>query len=157
MRLSWFALIISLVWLQSSSEIEASEVPYFIKTKNTKIVKLTPKNLELFSVAVFYNTYNNRATITEVDLDIYLDNRYMGRVVNHMSVKVPRRNTFDIPLLFKKEYTLSEIGTLFWRGGKLLAGKKVTIRYVGYIKMRVLGFVPIRIRFEDEVDYYLYE
>lgn len=133
-----------------------SDLPYFIKMKGTKVMSLSPKKLEVFSTAVFFNTYNNRAKITEVDIYLFLDNRYIGKVTNHVDVLVHKRSTFDVPLIYSKESPISDIGGLLWKGGRLIAGKDIKVRYIGYIKMKVIGFIPIKIKFEDEVYYSLY-
>ncbi len=152
-----FILTVTACFIPSNlSEARVNESPYFIKMKHTKLVSVSPKKLELFSTAVFYNTYKNKAKITELNIDLYLENRYLGKVINHNIVRVPQKSTFDIPIMFTKEFPASEIVPVLWKGGKLITGKKVRVRYSGYVKLKVMGFLPVRIRIEDSVVYQLY-
>ena len=151
------SVVVGILLLQAIAlPAKGSELPFFIKMKGTKVVSVSAKKLEVFSTAVFFNTYNNKAKITEVDIDLFLDDRYIGKVTNHVDVIVHKRSTFDVPLIYSKDSPITDVGSLLWRGGKLIAGKNVRIKYIGYIKMKVIGFIPIKIKFEDEILYSLY-
>lgn len=130
--------------------------PYFVKMKGFKIISFNTKRIELFSTAVFYNTYSNKAKLEEINIDVFLEDKFLGKIVNQQNISIPKSSAFDIPMLLKLEPPGPSIANSLWKGSKLLLGKKVKIKYTGYIKLKVVGFIPIKIPIQDEILYSLY-
>lgn len=130
--------------------------PYFVKMKGFKVLAFNTQRIELFSTAVFYNTYKYKAKLVEIDIDVFLENKLLGKVVNQENIPIPKLSAFDIPLLLKLEPPGPAITNSLWQSAKLITGKKVKIRYVGHIKLKVIGFIPIKVPIEDELLYSLY-
>lgn len=149
-------LIFSGLILISFAEKPPVQDPYFVKMKGFKVLSFNMKKIEFFSTAVFYNTYKNKAKLQEVDIDVYLEDKYLGKVVNQDNIDIPKLSAFDIPLLFQLEPPGPAVRNSLWQGTKLLTGKKVKIRYAGHIKLRVIGVIPVKVKFEEELLYSLY-
>ncbi|MCO5230845.1 MAG: hypothetical protein M9958_06780 [Chitinophagales bacterium] len=147
-------LVISLLF-SSYAEAPSTE-PYFVKMKGFKVVTFNAKRIELSSIAVFFNTYNHKAKLKEVNIDVYLENKYLGKVNNLEDVSIPKSSAFDIPLILNLDPPGPAITNSLWQGTKLLTGQKVKIRYEGYIKLKVLAFVPITVKIKDEMSYSIF-
>lgn len=136
----------------STTDIHADEAPYFVKTKNTKLSSFSTSKIEIASEAVFFNTYNVGAKLLEVNIDVYMDDTKLGTVTEVQDVKIPKKSTFDIPLnlSIKPGPTALKLVT---GSAKILFGKKVNVRYTGYIKIRALGMVPLKINMDETEAY----
>ncbi len=142
--------------LVSFTDDKPVQDPYFVKMKGFKVLSFNLQKIEIFSTSVFYNTYKNKARLQEVDVDVYLDGKLLGKIVNQDDVAIPKLSAFDVPLLFKLEPPGPALRNSLWQGTKLLTGRKVKIKYEGFIKLRVVGIIPIKVKFEDEILYGLY-
>lgn len=152
-----FAIVTTLsVFLSSLTEKPPVQDPYFVKMKGFKVVSFNTDKVELFSTAVFYNTYKNKAKLLEVDIDVYLEDKYLGKVVNQDNIDIPKLSAFDVPLLLQLDPPGPAVKNSLWQSAKLLTGRKVKIKYNGYIKLRVIGFIPIKVKLEEELLYSLY-
>lgn len=153
-----YSLLIVLLCVVTSVTAQKAPVqdPYFVKMKGFKVLSFNRDKIELFSTAVFYNTYNNKAKLVEIDIDVYLEDQYLGKVVEQQGIDIPKLSAFDIPLLLQLDPPGPAIRNSLWQSSKLLLGKKVKIRYTGYIKLRVIGFIPIKVKLDDELLYSLY-
>lgn len=134
----------------------AKEDPYFIKTKDSKILSFTPKKIQFFTKAVFFNTYNNKAKLIETDIDVYIDNNYLGKVNNAEGVKIDKKTTFEVPLHISIEPSSILLYNSILKGAKLMAGGQISVKYIGFIRIKVLGFIPVKIRLNDKVEYRMY-
>ena len=157
MKTSWYIFLLISISLVFTSFIEKPvQDPYFVKMKGFKVLAFNTQRIELFSTAVFYNTYKYKAKLVEIDIDVYLENKLLGKVVNQENIPIPKLSAFDIPLLLKLEPPGPAITNSLWQSAKLLTGQKVKIRYVGFIKLKIAGIIPIKVPIEDEMLYSLY-
>ena len=157
MKSSWYIFLLISISLVFTSFIEKPvQDPYFVKMKGFKVLAFNTQRIELFSTAVFYNTYKYKAKLVEIDIDVYLENKLLGKVVNQENIPIPKLSAFDIPLLLKLEPPGPAITNSLWQSAKLLTGQKVKIRYVGFIKLKIAGIIPIKVPIEDEMLYSLY-
>ncbi|MCO5234190.1 MAG: hypothetical protein LC105_09165 [Chitinophagales bacterium] len=124
--------------------------------KGFKILTFNANRIELSSTAVFFNTYKYKAKLKEIDIDVYLEDKYLGKVNNFEDIAIPKLSAFDIPLILNLNPPGPAIRNSLWQGTKLLTGQKVKIKYEGHIKLKVLGFVPIVIKVKDEMLYKIY-
>ena len=139
--------------LGNYTQAKPQEDPYYVKMKGFKIVSVGLKKIEFATTAVFYNTYNNKAKLTEVDIDVYADDQYLGKAINQEEVKIPKNSAFDIPLYFAVTPSANMIKSFTQVGTKITLGKKIKMRYIGYIKLKVIGFIPVKVKIDD-VSYY---
>jgi hypothetical protein len=128
--------------------------PYFVKMKNLKFDSFSFKEIKLSSEAVFYNTYKAKAKLTEVFVDVYIENKLVGNVTQIKEVDIPKLSAFDIPINLSAN-TSKTLGTAFWQSGRLVFGKEVEVKFSGYIKIKALNFVPLKIPIESSEIYSL--
>jgi hypothetical protein len=143
--------IILLFFTTATAVAGPDQPPYYVKMKGFKVQSFNRHKIELHATAVFYNTYNNKAKLEAVEIDVFLEDRLLGRISQLEEVKVPKLSAFDVPLVLKLEPPGPAVMNSLWQGSRLLVGQKVTITYKGFIKLKAIGFIPIKIPMEDKV------
>lgn len=144
--------LVMLFWMPLKG-IKPDKDPYYVKMKGFEVITLNTKKIELGVTAVFFNTYNAKAKLEEVQIDVWLEGQYLGKVSQAEEVSIPKQSAFDIPLILKLEPPGPAIKNTLWQSGRLLTGKKVKVFYKGYIKMKAIGFIPIKVPMEDKVEF----
>jgi hypothetical protein len=134
-----------------------SKEPYYVKMKGFRVVAFNTQKVELACTAVFFNTYNAKAKLEEVVIDVFLEGKPLGRVIQPEIVSIPKNSAFDVPLLIRVEPPGQAVKNALWQGGRFLTGKSVKIQYKGYIKLKAIGFIPIKVPMEDEMEYNISE
>ena len=155
-QLSILAVLLLLTLQADAFAGKPVQDPYFVKMKGFKVLSFNTSKIEFASTAVFYNTYNNRAKLQEVDIDVYVEDKYIGKVTNAEDIPVNKLSAFDVPLLLTLEPPGPAVRDALWQGSRLMYGKKLKIRYAGHIKLKVLGFLPIKVRIDDDLYYSMY-
>lgn len=128
------------------------EEPFFVKMKGTEISSWSTSKIDIYSEAVFYNTYAVGAKLLEVNIDVYYEETKLGTIVEVKDIKIPKKSSFDIPLQLSIKPGTTAI-KLISGSARLLFGGKVNISYKGYVKIRALGMIPIKIKL-DQTDAY---
>ena len=143
--------------LLSVKAVESSKEPYYVKMKGFKVVSFNTQKVELASTAVFFNTYNAKAKLEEVVIDVFMEGKPLGKVLQPEPVSIPKNSAFDVPLLIRIEPPGPALKNALWQGGRFLTGKPVKIQYKGYIKLKAIGFIPIKVPMEDQMEYNIRE
>ena len=61
-------------------------------------------------------------------------------------VKINKQSAFDLPLTISVN-TASTLSKIFTQSAKLLIpGKTIKVDYKGYVKVKALGFIPIKVK-----------
>jgi LEA14-like dessication related protein len=104
--------------------------------ENVAIKNLTDGLAELHADAVFYNPNKVKVKLREVNIQIYVDNKAAALIDQKFKVVIGARSDFTVPI--DASVSLKELGLL----NTLLSvfgGKKLEVRYVGYMKMNYHG------------------
>jgi len=113
--------------------------------KNFTVEKLGFSSSSLKMDLIYYNPNNFGLELNRTDLDIFIDNNYLGRTSQEYQVSIPRREEFSIPIkidvdmknLLKNGFTtflnnevmIKVTGTV--RIGKLNVFKSFPVNYEG--------------------------
>lgn len=130
-----------------------TEEPYLVKTKDFHVTSFSLTEIGLGITAVIYNPYKAKVNIEEILIDVYVQDKKLGVILEAAKkVEIPKRSAFDLPLemLVRTGPALAKFGTETVR---LALGKTVKVDFKGYIKVRALGFVPIKVKV-DETQYF---
>lgn len=125
--------------------------PEYIRTKDWKIEKLKSGNLVFTAKAVFYNPNKAKTKLREVNLDVYVNDKYIGKVLQTEKIKINGQSSFDIPLQMEfnlKDSGLGIIESLF----TLITNKKFIVDMKGYIKMNVF-FIPFKVKIDEKQEF----
>jgi LEA14-like dessication related protein len=128
--------------------------PYLVKTKNFHVSDFSLKQIELGITAVLYNPYRVKVSVDEILIDVFIHDKKLGTITEAAEVvKIRRESAFDLPLSILVK-TGSTVKTFFSEGAKLvLAGKKIGVNFKGYIKIKALGFIPVKVKI-DQTEYF---
>lgn len=132
-----------------SSEAEEKE-PYLVKTKDFHVSDFSLKKIGLGITAVIYNPYNVKVKIDEIMIDVFIADKKLGTILEAADeVKIPKEGAFDLPLNIDVN-TGPTVTKFFTEGSKMvLMGKKIKVDYKGYVKVKALGFIPIKVKIDQ--------
>jgi len=145
-----FLCLISVLTFAKSEDKE----PYLVKTKNFKVSDFSFKEIGLGITAVIYNPYKAKVTIEEIVIDVFIADKKLGTITEaDGDVKIKKESAFDLPLTIHVK-TGPTVTKLFTEGSKMvLKGQKIRVDYKGYIKVKALGFIPIKVKI-DQYEYF---
>jgi LEA14-like dessication related protein len=153
MRWKWLIAAMIVLSCSTTRAGKEKEQPTFIKMKNSRIGSFSMDKIDIYSEAVLYNPYKVGLKIEAILVDVYVEDIKLGTVLNSEEhVKVYKQGTFDVPLRMSVK-PAKTFNTLFMQSGRMLMGKKIEITYKGYIKVKALGFVPVKVPV-NTIEYY---
>lgn len=147
----YFFLIIALLFVVNSKEAQAQKSPEYLRTKDWSIKALNEENLELRTTAVFYNPNKIKIKLKNVDLNLFLNDQFIGKIVQSEIVKIKGKSHFDIPLELAfslKESDINILSSLI----SLLTNQNVLLKMNGHIKANVLC-LPFKVKIEDTQEF----
>jgi len=124
------------------------EAPEFKYVENVKVSSVSDKEAFLNADAVFFNPNEMNMTLRGVDVDVFIEGREVGRIEQSNKIKIPAASDFKVPL--DATFNIGDVGVLNTLLG-MIGGKKLTVRYVGHIKVTMNGF-PFRVPVDYEGD-----
>ena len=116
-------LTILLISCSSPKELEYREI------RNFKVDKLGLKTSTLKTDLVFFNPNNFGLQLKKFDLDVFVDNNFLGHTTNDQLVAIPKKPEFAIPVKMDVE-----MKNLVKNGFNALVNKEVTLKVVGTIR-----------------------
>ena len=116
-------LTILLISCSSPKELEYREI------RNFKVDKLGLKTSTLKTDLVFFNPNNFGLQLKKFDLDVFVDNNFLGHTTNDQLVAIPKKSEFAIPVKMDVE-----MKNLVKNGFNALVNKEVTLKVVGTIR-----------------------
>ena len=136
-----------------SSEAEEKE-PYLVKTKDFHVSDFSLKKIGLGITAVIYNPYNVKVKIDEIMIDVFIGDKKLGTILEAAEdVKINKECAFDLPLRISVN-TGPTISKFFTEGTRMvILGQKIRVDYRGYVKVRALGFIPVKVKI-NQTEYF---
>lgn len=124
--------------------------PYLVKTKNFHVADFSLKEIDLGITAVIYNPYKAKVTVDEILIDVFIGEKKLGTILEAADVvKIKKESAFDLPLKIKVK-TGPTVTKFFTEGSKmLLTGGKIKVDYKGYVKVKALGFIPVKVKIDQ--------
>lgn len=136
-----------LLFLTSKAE---DKEPYLVKTKDFHVEDFSLQQIGLGITAVIYNPYNVKVKVDEILIDVFIGDKKLGTILEAADeVKIKKESAFDLPLKINVK-TASTVSKLFTEGSKMvLMGQKIKVDYKGYVKVKALGFIPIKVKIDQ--------
>jgi len=141
-------VLVSMLWSGSCLEIKD---PEFIKMRDWHISKVSAGYFEVTSKAQFYNPNKVGLTLTNVYVDVFLNNEKLGTINQISSIKVPRNSSFEVPLLLTFN-TEGKLNMVFGNILKMLSAKTAQIKYSGYIQVKKAN-ISLKIDIIDKYEF----
>ena len=140
-----FVLLISFI----AAKAEDKE-PYLVKTKDFHVSDFSLKQIGLGITAVIYNPYNVKVKVDEILIDVFIGDKKLGTILEAADVvTIKKESAFDLPLKIEVK-TGPTVTKFFTEGSKMvLMGKKIKVDYKGYVKVKALGFIPIKVKIDQ--------
>ena len=91
----------------------------------------------------FYNPNPFGVTLKDADINLYINDKFIGKGALQKTFHVPAADTFLMPVKLK-----ADLSGLFNRAYSLLANREVTVRLDGSVKSGKGVFVTIPIHYE---------
>jgi len=132
----------------ASSCSRPDEAPEFRYIENVKVTSVSDKEAFLNADAIFYNPNDMTMTLRGVDVDVLIEGREVGRIEQSKKIQIPASSDFKVPL--GATFNIGDVGVLNTLLG-MIGGKKLTVRYIGHIKVTMNGF-PFRVPVDYEGD-----
>lgn len=139
--------VLGIVLLTSCTKPE--DEPKFLGIDNIEVTKVTGKEVLLNADARFLNPNKVKIKLKKVDIDIELEGKTIGHIDQDFKLKIPANAEFTVPL--NATFNIRELGLL---NGiiSILGGKKIKVKYKGFIKASVHGYTStVPVEFYDEV------
>lgn len=125
------------------------KAPVFRRMGNIEVTKVTGKEAYLNANAYFYNPNDVKMKLKKVEVDVAVEGEKIGTINHSLSTKIPALSEFKVPL--DATFNMKQVG-LLKSVLSILGGKKLNVRYTGFIRVSVHGIpVKVPIDYEDEV------
>ena len=102
--------------------------------KNISLSDVTFSTAKLTLDLVYYNPNNFSLELNKTDLDIFVNNNFLGKSLQDIQVKIPKRQEFTVPLKVDVD-----MKNLLKNGLTTLFNKEVSIRFLGKVKVSKAG------------------
>ncbi|MBK9328017.1 MAG: LEA type 2 family protein [Sphingobacteriales bacterium] len=145
--MKWLFVLINFSLLPFLLHADETEEPYLVKTKDFHVSHFSLRQVELGITAVIYNPYKAKVKLDEILIDVFIDDKKLGTILEAADVvKINKQSAFDLPLKINVN-TASTLSKFFTQGARLLIpGKSIKVDYKGYVKVKALGFIPIKVK-----------
>ena len=72
--------------------------PVFIESKNFRVGKLGLQKSTVNMTLDYFNPNGFALTLENADLDVYVENKYVGKTILSERISIPAKDTFSIPV-----------------------------------------------------------
>ena len=139
-------LIMSILSCSSPKELE------YRSFNNFSIQKLGFNNSTVSLDIEYYNPNNFGMQLRNSDLDIFVDGSLLGHSTFDTLIRIPRRDTFTLPVKF--DVNMQNIYKNAW---STLTGKEVTVKLTGKIKIgKANVFMSFPVNYETKETFSLF-
>lgn len=100
----------------------------------------------------YYNPNNFRLQLRRTDLDIFINNNFLGHSSSDTLINIPRRDTFLLPIKFDMD-----MKNVFKNAWNTIIGKEVLVKVTGKIKVgKANVFMSMPINYEGKHTFSLF-
>lgn len=113
--------------------------------KNFSIDKLGFSSSTVKMDLVYFNPNNYGLQLKRTDLDIYIDNVYLGHTTQEYQVTIPKKEEFSIPIQLSVD-----MRNLLTNSLHIMAKKQVMVKLTGSIKVgKANVFISFPVKYEE--------
>ena len=119
---------------------------------NFSVQKLGFNNSTVSLDIVYYNPNNFGMQLRNSDLDIYIDGGMLGHSSCDTLIRIPRRDTFNLPVKFDVN-----MQNIYRNAFSALTGKEVTVKLTGKIRIgKANVFMSFPVNYETKETFSLF-
>lgn len=120
--------------------------------KNFSIEKLGFSSSTAKMELVYFNPNNYGLQLKRTDLDIYIDNIYLGHTTQEYQITIPKKEEFSIPIRLSVD-----MRNLLKNSLHLAAKKQVMVKLTGSIKVgKANVFISFPVQYEEAETFVLF-
>ena len=120
--------------------------------KNLTIEKMGFSSSAIKMDLIYYNPNNFGLELNRMDLDIFINNNYLGKTSQDYQISIPRREEFSIPIKIDVD-----MKNLLKNGFTTYLNSEVTIKVTGTIKVGKLNvFKSFPVNYEGKQQFTLF-
>jgi LEA14-like dessication related protein len=123
--------------------------PEFIDARNFGLRSIGSKTSTVSADLFYYNPNNLGLQMKRAELDVYIDNRYLGHSLLDTLILIPKKDTFSIPVVMEVE-----MKNLFPNAFSLLTKTEIDLRIEGTVKVGKGGIflnVPVKYQGKQQI------
>ena len=116
--------------------------PEFIEMKNLELTSVGLKESQIKMDMIYYNPNRHNLKLKKAEVDIYVDDKFAGRSMVDTLIRIPREDTFSIPVQVKVD-----MRSILPNALAAFLNEELKIRLDGYARMGKAGIyinVPIQ-------------
>ena len=120
--------------------------------KNFSIEKLGFSNSQVKLDLEYFNPNNFGLQLRRTELDIYINNTFLGHSSSDTLINIPRNNTFLLPIKFD-----ADMKNLFKNAWNTMMGNEVTVKVTGKLKIgKANVFMSMPVEYEGKHKFSLF-
>lgn len=140
--------ILSGFWLLAIIIVSCKSVqtPVFKRIEKQEVYKVTLDSVYLRGTAIYYNPNKMGLKVVSSDIDVFMRENYIGKVVHKGQIDVLPKLEFSVP--FEVHLSLADLAKkeIVSDVFQMLNHKEIPVKYKGHTKVKILGVhinVPI--------------
>ena len=114
--------------------------------KNFRLEKLGFTTSRVTLDLQYYNPNNFGLQLRRTDLDIFINNTFLGHSASDTLINIPRRDTFLLPIQFD-----TDMKNVFKNAWNTMTGNEVTVKVTGKVKVgKANVFMSMPVNYEGK-------
>jgi LEA14-like dessication related protein len=147
-QLNLLGIILSMTFLSCSAPKELE----YLNFNNFAVLSLGFNKSTVSLDIQYYNPNNFGMQLRNSDLDIFIDGNLLGHSSFDTMIRIPRRDTFTLPLKFDVN-----MQNLYKNAWNTLMGKEVTVKLTGKLKVgKANVFMSFPVNYETKETFSLF-
>jgi len=122
--------LLSIIFLIFFISCSSPKMLEYREYKNFSIEKLGFSNSQVKLDLEYFNPNNFGLQLKRTELDIYINNTFLGHSSSDTLINIPRNNTFLLPIKFE-----ADMKNLFKNAWTTMMGNEVTVKVTGKLKI----------------------
>jgi LEA14-like dessication related protein len=91
-------IILAPLLLLAACQSSPVKEPVFIESKNFRVGKLGLQKSTVNMTLDYFNPNGFALTLENADLEVYVENKYVGKTILNERISIPAKDTFSIPV-----------------------------------------------------------
>lgn len=137
------AFLILLIFVSSCATTREVKDIQYQEAKNFRLAKLDMNEPEISMDLQFYNPNGFGLTLKDANVNLYINNAYIGKAFVSRSFDVPGRDTFLLPVTL-----IPDLKGVFPNALQLLFNKEVLVKLEGSVKAGRGLFITVPLHYE---------
>jgi LEA14-like dessication related protein len=143
-----FSIVLSILLLSCSTPKELEYRDF----KNFSVEKLGFSTTSVKMDLIYFNPNSFGMQLKQADLDIFVNNNYLGHTLQDYQVAIPKKAEFSIPIKLEVD-----MKNLFKNGLATLLNKEVMVKVTGKVKVgKANVFMSIPVNYEGKQNFSLF-